>query len=128
MADPFRIFLVVVALLATAGLGYRAVDDEARLSSARQQGAMLDQAAEEAVAALLDIRGSLHAYVAPGPGAEFWSKRAAAQLDTLRQRLATSMRRSPPPADRWPIRSTLLISCRRRQAGAPIMPTAASSC
>jgi hypothetical protein len=84
-----RIFLFVVALLATAGIGYRAIDDETRLSSARQQGATLDQAAEEALAALLDLRGSLHAYVAPSQGTEFWSKRAATQLDTLRQRLAT---------------------------------------
>ena len=63
--------------------------DESRLSAARQQGASLDQAAEEALSALLDVRGSMYAYVAPSQGTEFWGKRAGAQLDTLRQRLVT---------------------------------------
>jgi hypothetical protein len=72
------ISLFILTLLATAGLGYRAVTDESQLSTARQQGASIDQAAEEALSALLDLRGSLHAYVAPGQGAEFWGKRAGA--------------------------------------------------
>ena len=36
---------------------------------------------------LADLRSSLHAYVAPGQGIDFWSKRAGAQLDSLGSRL-----------------------------------------
>lgn len=86
---PVRIFLFLVALLASAGLGYRAMADETALAAARQHGAGLDQAAEEALTALLEVRGSMYAYVAPGQGTEFWGKRASALLDTLRQRLVT---------------------------------------
>jgi len=84
-----RISLFVLALLATAGLGYRAVEDERGLAAARQQGAATDQTAEEALAALLDARGSMYAYIAPGQGTEFWGRRAGVLLDTLRQRLVT---------------------------------------
>ena len=59
------------------------------MSAARQQATSIDQAAEEALSALLDIRASLYAYVAPSQGTEFWAKRAATQIDTVRQRLAT---------------------------------------
>lgn len=82
-----RFSLFVLALLATAGLGYRVVDDERALATARQDGASLDQAAEETLSALLDVRGSMYAYVAPGQGTDFWGKRATTLLDSLRQRL-----------------------------------------
>lgn len=84
-----RISLFVLALLATAALGYRATTDERDLAAARQQGAALDQAVEEALAALLEARSSMYAYVAPGQGTEFWGNRSAMLLDTLRQRLVT---------------------------------------
>ena len=84
-----RIFLVIVALLASAGVGYRVMEDERGLAAARQQGASIDQAAEDALTALLDLRGSLYAYVAPGQGTGFWGRRVGTQLDTLRQRLVT---------------------------------------
>jgi hypothetical protein len=84
-----RISLLAFALLASAGLGYRVMEDERGLAAARQQGAGLDRAAEEALAALLDVRGSLYAYVAPGQGTGSWGPRVATQLDTLRQRLVT---------------------------------------
>lgn len=70
-------------------MGYRAVTDEAGLAAERQRGAALDQAAEEALATLLDARGSLYAYIAPGQGTTFWGARAGTLLDTLRQRVVT---------------------------------------
>ena len=82
-----RIGLLLIGLLATAGLGYRAVEDEASLGRADREAATLDRTAEQALQALLDLRGSLHAYVAPGQGVPFWSGRADETLDTLRQRL-----------------------------------------
>lgn len=84
-----RISLFVLALLAAAGLGYRAVEDERALAAARQQGAALEQAAEEALVSLLDARAAMYAYVAPGQGTDFWGRRAGTLLDTLRQRLVT---------------------------------------
>ncbi|MDP2389993.1 MAG: hypothetical protein Q8N52_06670, partial [Acidobacteriota bacterium] len=53
------------------------------------RGAALDQAAEEALTALLDARGSMYAYIAPGQGTSFWGGRAGTLLDTLRQRVVT---------------------------------------
>ena len=84
-----RISLFLLALLATAGLGYRALTDERDLAAARQDGAQRDQAAEDALTALLDLRGSMYAYVAPNQGTDFWSRRVATLLDTLRQRVVT---------------------------------------
>lgn len=84
-----RISLFVIALLASAGLGYLAVADERALATAGQDGAGIDHAAEEALSALLDVRGSMYAYVAPNQGTEFWGRRVSTLLDTLRQRLAT---------------------------------------
>ena len=82
-----RLSLFVFALLASAGLGYRAMADERGLTVARQDGTSVDQAAEEALSALLDVRGSMYAYVAPNQGTEFWSRRVGTLLDTLRERL-----------------------------------------
>lgn len=84
-----RISLFLLALLATAGLGYRALADERDLAAVRQDGAERDQAAEDALMALLDLRGSMYAYVAPNQGTDFWSRRVATLLDTLRQRVVT---------------------------------------
>lgn len=84
-----RFSLFVLALLASAALGYRAMTDEAGLAAARQRGAALDQAAEEALSTLLDARGSMYAYIAPGQGTTFWGARAGTLLDTLRQRVVT---------------------------------------
>ena len=84
-----RIALFAFALLATAGLGYRAMADEAGLAAARQDGAATDQAAEEALNVLLDARSSMYAYVAPNQGTDFWARRVGTLLDTLRQRLVT---------------------------------------
>ena len=65
------------------------MQDERGMAAARLQGASIDRAAEDALTALLDLRGSWHAYVAPGQGTGFWGGRVGTQLDTLRQRLVT---------------------------------------
>ena len=87
MSKPVRIGVVLVGLLITAGLGYRAWLDERALSEGRRANAVIDRSAEEAAAALANLRASLHAYVAPGQGLSFWAARATTQLDTLREQL-----------------------------------------
>lgn len=84
-----RISLFLIALLASAGLGYRAMAAENALAAARLDGAALDRAAEEAVNSLLDARGSMYAYAAPSQGTGFWGARVGTLLDTVRQRVVT---------------------------------------
>lgn len=86
---PSRFGLLIIGLLATALLGYRAAEDETSLGRASRDGVAHDRAADQAIEALLDLRASLHAYVAPGQGVPFWSSRSAEILDRLREQLAT---------------------------------------
>jgi len=83
-----RFGLLIVGLLITAALAYRAVDDEASLGRAYREDATHTRAASQALEALFDLRASLHAYVAPGQGVVFWSRRAEGAIDTLREQLA----------------------------------------
>lgn len=82
---PVRFGLLIVGLLITAALVYRAVDDEASLGRAYRGSVAHNIAAGQALEALQDLRASLHAYVAPGQGVPFWSRRSEQLLDTLRQ-------------------------------------------
>ncbi len=82
-----RIACLVVGLLATAGLTYRALQDEDALDRERQSSAARATAVAHASELLFDLRASLHAYVAPAQGLPFWSKRAQEAIDQLRQRL-----------------------------------------
>jgi hypothetical protein len=83
-----RIACLVIGLLATAGLAYRTLQDEDTLARERQAAAANAAAVARTSALLLDLRASLHAYVAPGQGLPFWGGRAQETLDQLRQGLA----------------------------------------
>ena len=76
-----------MGLLVTAGLGYRAQQDELALASARQAAADVDRTAEDTLRTVADLRSSIHAYVAPGQGIEYWSARAGNLLDTVHQQV-----------------------------------------
>ena len=84
-----RFGLLIVGLLITAALASRAVEDEASLGRAYRETVTHGRAASQALEAMLDLRASLHAYVAPGQGVPFWSRRAQESLDRLRDQLAT---------------------------------------
>ena len=84
---PYRFGLLIIGLLVTTAAGYRAVEDEASLGRASREGVAHDRAAGQALEALLDLRASLHAYVAPGQGVPFWSARAEKTIDALRGHL-----------------------------------------
>ena len=82
-----RIACLVIGLLATAGVAYRTLQDEDALGRERQAAAAGAAAVNRTTELLLDLRGSLHAYVAAGQGLPFWSKRAQETIDQLRQSL-----------------------------------------
>jgi hypothetical protein len=82
-----RIACLVVAVLATAGLGYRALQNEASVTALHQSAAVAEKTVSETAELLLDVRASLHAYVAPGQGLPFWGRRAQEGIGTLRDRL-----------------------------------------
>ena len=88
-SKPVRFGLLIVGLVVTAALSYRAVDDETSLGRAYREHIVQGRAAAQALESLLDLRASLHAYVAPGQGVPFWSRRAQESMETLRERLAT---------------------------------------
>ena len=90
-----RIACLVVGLLATAGLTYRALQDEDALNRERQSAAKTTTAIVQSTELLLDLRASMHAYVAPGQGLPFWGKRAQEKIDQLRQSLLDLDRQVP---------------------------------
>jgi hypothetical protein len=86
---PVRFGLLIVGLLISAALALRAVNNEASLGRAYRESAAHNLAAGQALEALPDLRASLYAYVAPGQGVPFWSRRSEQLLDSLRQNLVT---------------------------------------
>lgn len=89
LSRSVRIACLVVGVLVTAGLAFRAIQDESSLTKIRQDAAAVDRAVDETAELLLDLRASLHAYVAPGQGLPFWGKRAQETIETLKQKLQT---------------------------------------
>lgn len=89
LSRSVRITCLVVGVLVTAGLAFRAVQDESSLTKIRQDAVTVDRAVDETAELLLDLRASLHAYVAPGQGLPFWGKRAQETIETLKQKLQT---------------------------------------
>jgi hypothetical protein len=86
---PVRFGLLIVGLLISAALAFRAVNNEASLGRAYRESAAHNLAAGQALEALPDLRASLYAYVAPGQGVPFWSRRSEQLLDSLRQNLVS---------------------------------------
>src|SRR5689334_9382130 len=84
-----RITCLVVGVLVTAGLSYRAYQNESSLAKARQDTAAAERAVSDTVELFLDLRASLHAYVAPGQGLPFWAKHAQETIGALKQKLAS---------------------------------------
>ena len=82
-----RIACLLVGLAATAGLSYRVFQDEDTLTREQRTAAVATEASSQTAELLLDLRASLHAYVAPGQGLPFWSKRAQDGIAALRQSL-----------------------------------------
>ena len=84
---PYRFGLLIIGLLVTIAVAYRVVEDETSLGRASREGVAHERAAGQALEALLDLRASLHAYVAPGQGVPFWSQRSEESIDRLREQV-----------------------------------------
>lgn len=84
---PYRFGLLIIGLLVTTAVAYRVVEDETSLGRASREGVAHERAAGQAAEALLDLRASLHAYVAPGQGVPFWSQRSEESIDRLREQV-----------------------------------------
>jgi hypothetical protein len=82
-----RIFVLLLTVAATAGVVWKATTNEQMRGRARLASQQTDATAADALYTLADIRSSLHAYVAPGQGYDFWSARAKSEIDALRARL-----------------------------------------
>src|SRR5262245_38745844 len=82
-----RVTLIFLGVLLTAALSYRVLTIEQTLSAERQQLSSIDTSIDEALLALSELRGVLHAYVAPGQQSAAWEARSAALIDKLRQQL-----------------------------------------
>jgi hypothetical protein len=79
-----RFVIAIVALAALGAAGYRIYQHERQLATdtrALRTGAAAGDVAIETVG---EIKGALHAYVAPGQGLPFWAARAGVLLDKLR--------------------------------------------
>jgi hypothetical protein len=88
MMRPFvRIVVLLVTVAITAGVVWKATINEQERGRRRLASQQYDAAAADAIYQLADLRNSLHAYVAPGQSEIFWSQRAQAQLENIRQRV-----------------------------------------
>jgi hypothetical protein len=83
-----RLGILMAGLLITAGLGYRAFSAEAVIDRASGDAASQERAAAQALEAVLDLRASLHAYVAPGQDVSSWAKRAQESIGIIRDQLS----------------------------------------
>ena len=87
MSRPVRVLVVLLTIAVTAGVVWRATMNEQVRGRMRLAAQQTDVLAADAIFELIDLRSSLHAYVAPGQGDEFWSERAHGQMASLAVRL-----------------------------------------
>lgn len=82
-----RVLVVLLTIAVTAGVIWRATTNEQVRGRMRLSAQQTDTQAADAIFELIDLRSSLHAYVAPGQGDAFWSSRAQEQITSVKGRL-----------------------------------------
>ena len=80
----FRFVIALLAIGLASGATYRIVQHERQLASLTDASRRANDAAESSIATVSEFKAALHAYVAPGQGQDFWTARAAMQLEKLR--------------------------------------------
>lgn len=83
-----RLAVVLATLAATAGLAYRAYQDEVALQGTAAAARQTVDLADHAIATTGDLRAALHAYVAPGQASQFWLSRSGGLIEELQTGLA----------------------------------------
>jgi hypothetical protein len=83
-----RLAVVLATLAATAGLAYRAYQDEVALQGTAATARQTVDLADHAIATTGDLRAALHAYVAPGQASQFWLSRSGGLIEELQTSLA----------------------------------------
>ncbi len=84
-----RLAVVLTALVATAGLAYRAIQGERALRQNTSTSRYAIDLADRALTSTADLRAALHAYVAPGQGSPFWVSRSTVLVDELQTSLTS---------------------------------------
>jgi hypothetical protein len=84
-----RLAVVLATLAATAGLAYRAFQDELALRAAVTTSRQTIDLADRAITTTADLRAALHAYVAPGQAAQVWLSRSGELVADLQSALAS---------------------------------------
>ena len=87
MRRSVRILVLLLTIAVTAGVVWRATMNEQVRGRMRLAAQQSDALATDAIFELIDLRSSLHAYVAPGQGEAFWAGRAQGQMASLHGRL-----------------------------------------
>ena len=87
MRRSVRILVLLLTIAVTAGVVWRATMNEQVRGRMRLAAQQTDALATDAIFELIDLRSTLHAYVAPGQGEAFWAGRAQGQMASLRSRL-----------------------------------------
>lgn len=82
-----RLALVLLALVATAGLAYRAYQDELALQHSATTTRQAIDLADRALVTTADLRAAFHGYVAPGQSSAFWVPRSAMLIEELQGQL-----------------------------------------
>lgn len=82
-----RFLLAVLAIAAASAAAYRVVENERRLAQNSAAARRAIFSADAAMGAVEELKATLHAYVAPGQGADFWTARAQLLLDKARSAL-----------------------------------------
>lgn len=94
MRRPLRVLVVLLTIAVTAGVVWRATMNEKIRGQVRLAAQQADAVAADAIYLLVDLRSSLHAYVAPGQGETFWSGRARGEMTELERQLTELERAS----------------------------------
>ena len=108
MRRSVRILVLLLTVAVTAGVVWRATMNEQIRGRMRLAAQQADVLAADAIFEFIDLRSTLHAYVAPGQGEAFW---AGARAGPAGAACAAACATSRPPrtaADhpltrRWPV-------------------------
>ena len=84
-----RIALFITTLALQAGVVYKLIETDQRLTAARLQMDRFDAQIDRALATTTEFRAAIQAYVAPGQGEPFWSGRVGELIQSLEARVVS---------------------------------------